>query len=123
MRHAISPFLIVVLALGLVVGCSGSDKEYGSVGESGAPDSASGAERAETTEEAMEPEGVAATADELRAALTEKRARLQEIADELKGMSPTDLMGEAAKRLQSESDTLAAEIAALEQKIEASEEE
>ena len=48
--------------------------------------------------------------DELNKQLEDKKAKLEALAEELKGMSATDMLGEGAKKLQADSDKLTEEI-------------
>ena len=46
-----------------------------------------------------------------------QEGELSEIAEKLKNLSPTDLAGEGAKKLQEQSDTLTEELKGLKEKL------
>ena len=120
--------MILSLFLGLVavVGCSGS-------GDTSATDELEKA--AATVEEAgddlmetagsavedltdMSSEEIQSKIDELKTMIADKEGRVQEITAKLKDMSPSDLMGDEAKNLKAESETIMGEIAGLKKKVE-----
>jgi chromosome segregation ATPase len=121
--------LFAILTVGLIAGCGGGSEESGAaaVMEEAADAAAdAGEDVAGAAEDAMEGaveagedlvDAAAEDLEGLNAQLAEKEAELQKLADELKAMSPADLMGDKAKDLKSRQATLMEEIQALKDKL------
>lgn len=111
--------ILPLLLLGLCLSCSGSaEKSSTAAEETTAAESIESAVDAgeEAAGEAVEEAEMAL--DDLEAALAEKVADLEDVEDELKGLSPEDLMGDKGKQLKAKSETLNEEIRKLKEKID-----
>jgi hypothetical protein len=118
--------LFAILTVGLVAGCGGPAEESGALESAAETAAEAGEAAADTATEAVEgameageemAEAGAEDLDALKAQLAEKEAELEKIAEELKGLSPTDLMGDKAKDLKDRQATLMEEIQALKDKL------
>ena len=121
--------VFVVLAVGLIAGCGGSSEDSGA-----AATLESAAETAEETVEAVADAASDAASDaaaevgeavddasqasaDLEEKIAKTEAELQKVADELKELSTTDLMGDKAKDLKSRQEKLMEELEALKGKM------
>jgi len=106
--------LSLVLLIGLCLSCGGSGETPSAESVGAEVDSAVDA----AVEAADEAVGDAdATIDEIKAELADKEAELEKVADELKGLSPQDMMGDTGEELKAKSEALNDEIQQLNEKL------
>ena len=104
--------MCLILLVGLCLSCGGSTEQTTPTAEE--TPSAESAESA--VEEAVDD--AEATIDEIKAELAEKEADLERIAEEIKGLSPTDVAGEKGQELKAKSEALSDEIQKLKDKLD-----
>jgi len=131
MRHAkIALLLAGVLAAVCFLGCgkaadegSALERAGDAVRQAGEEVADSAAEMADSAAEMVEdvtemtPEQIQAKVEELKTKIADKESELGKIAEKLKKLSPTDLAGDGAKKLQQQSDTLTEELQGLKDKL------
>ena len=121
---------VLMLALSvLAVGCGQDDAEKSAVDAVTEAAAEVGGEIQEAAEAASESvdgmideasDAVAATVDEIKAQIAEKEGELQAVKDQIASMSPTDMAGDAGAELKAKSEALMGELAALRDKLTAS---
>jgi peptidoglycan hydrolase CwlO-like protein len=110
--------LSLVLLVGLCLSCGGSGETPSAESVGAEVDSAVDT-AVEAADEAAD-EAVAdadATIDKIKAELADKEAELEKVADELKGLSPQDMMGDTGEELKAKSEALNDEIQQLNEKL------
>lgn len=116
----------LVLGLAMFVGCGGSGDDSTADAMEEATEAArqAGEDVAKTVTTAAEDlenmtaEDIQAKIEEWKVTIAEKQGRVDEITAKLKGMNPTELMGDEAKKLKAESASILGEISGLKEKVE-----
>jgi small-conductance mechanosensitive channel len=112
--------LSLILLVGLCLSCGGSSEETPPpAGEATSAESVEPAvdSAVDTAEEAAGDAAADATVDKIKAELADKEAELEKITDELKALSPQDMVGEKGEELKKKSEALSDEIQKLKDKL------